>query len=496
MRAQALRRELRAQALRRELRAQALRNIGGKNMLLTISLKGKNTQDLGYLLHKNPYRAQCFDLNFGKVYVFYPEVGDEKTTAALLLDINPVDLARGKVGSEKDGLFDYVNDRPYVCSSFMSTAIVRVFGTAVSGKCAKRQELADSKLDLEASISMLPCMGDIEFVKEIFEPLGYEVYTKSYVLDECFPEWGQSPYINLTIKGKVKLSELLNHLYVLIPMFDRQKHYYVGSDEIEKLIKHGEGWLSTHPCRNKIIRRYFSVCKSYANEAIKIISENELQYEAEQNTDFEKADENTESKKPLNKRRLDTVLEKILESGSDRVIDMGCGDGKLTKMLLDEKSISKIAAFDVSVQALKRTAERLRLDTLSDVKRKKVDLFLSSLMYLDDRFKGYDCACIIEVIEHLDLNRLKTFENVVFGYAMPKTVIVTTPNVEYNKYYGISEEQLRHNDHRFEWTRNEFDNWCRNVCGKFGYTVKTDGIGDFNESFGSPTQIGVFTKCV
>jgi len=102
----------------------------GYVVLLTITYVGKQTQDLGYLLHKNPYRAQSFDLSFGNAYVFYPEVTDEKTTAALLLDINPIDLARGKLGTRDGGLFDYVNDRPYVASSFMSTALVRVFGSA------------------------------------------------------------------------------------------------------------------------------------------------------------------------------------------------------------------------------------------------------------------------------------------------------------------------------------------------------------------------------
>ena len=144
-------------------------------MLLTITMNGKNTQELGYLLHKNPYRAQCFDLSLGKAYVFYTEVSDSRTTAALLFELDPIDLARGKLGSKDGGLFDYVNDRPYVSSSFMSTAINRVFGTAMNGKCTKRQELADSKLSLEAVIYNLPVRGDKELVREIFEPLGYNV---------------------------------------------------------------------------------------------------------------------------------------------------------------------------------------------------------------------------------------------------------------------------------------------------------------------------------
>ncbi len=197
--------------------------------------------------------------------MFYPEVSDEKTTAALLLDINPIDLARGKLGTRDGGLFDYVNDRPYVSSSFMSTALSRVFNTAMSGKCDKNQELADTPIDLTACVHMLPCRGTEELPKEIFEPLGYTVETRTSILDEKFPEWGDSSYIDLTISGTVTLSNLLNHLYVLIPVFDKQKHYYVSADEIEKLMKHGEGWLANHPARNKIVNRYFSIYRMIAD---------------------------------------------------------------------------------------------------------------------------------------------------------------------------------------------------------------------------------------
>lgn len=476
-------------------------------MLLTISLLGEHTEDLGYLLHKNPYRAQWFELNFGKAYVFYPEAGEHKTTAALLLDINPIDLARGKLGSKDGGLFDYVNDRPYAVSSFMSTAIARIFGTAMSGKCSKKQALADSPLELEANITMLPCQGNDEFVREIFEPLGYAVTVKKSMLDEQFEEWGESPYVDLTIKGKIRLAELLNHLYVLIPVFDRKKHYYVAADEVEKLLKHGEGWLKNHPHRNKIISRYFPMCKSYANETIRRISEDDIFEEAEENENTSvveqaeraenaAASEQKEKKKPLNQQRLEAVIQEVIASGAGTVIDMGCGDGKLTELLLKQKQLDKIAAADVSVQSLERAAERLKIDRMSEYKRKRLDLFQASLTYRDERFSGYDTACIIEVIEHLDVQRIEAFERVVFEFAAPNTVILTTPNVEYNSHYGIENGTLRHDDHRFEWTREQFKNWCENVSKQFNYTVVIKEIGEPDENLGSPTQMGVFRKCV
>ncbi|MDR1073502.1 MAG: 3' terminal RNA ribose 2'-O-methyltransferase Hen1, partial [Treponema sp.] len=195
-------------------------------MLFTITYTGENPTDLGYLLHKNPARPQTVDSSFGRLYVFYPETGPDRCTAALLLDMDPLDLVRGRKGS--GGIFDYVNDRPYVCSSFICTAISEVYGTAMSGRCTQKQALADTPLDLSASLFMLPCRGGAALPERLFEPLGYEVHVEdTALLDEQFSEWGDSPYINLTIRGKVRLRDLLNHVYVLIPVFDRQKHYWI-----------------------------------------------------------------------------------------------------------------------------------------------------------------------------------------------------------------------------------------------------------------------------
>ncbi len=473
-------------------------------MLLTITYTGKQTQDLGYLLHKNPYRAQSFDLSFGKAYVFYPEVTDEKTTAALLLDINPIDLARGKLGTRDGGLFDYVNDRPYVASSFMSTALVRVFGSAMNGKCDKKQELADTPLNLTACVHSLPCRGTEDLPKEIFEPLGYTVETKASVLDEKFPEWGDSSYIDLTISGTVTLSKLLNHLYVLIPVFDKQKHYYISEDEIEKLMKHGEGWLAGHPARNRIVSRYFNRKRSFAYKAIDKLIESEPVDTEDLTEDEDENEEETavspeakEKRVSLNTRRLEAVKNAVIESGATSVIDLGCGECKLTSMLLEEKQIKRVGAADVAVRVLEKAKQNLRYDRMPPYKKDKLTLMQASLTYKDPRFSGYDAACIVEVIEHLDPQRIIAFERVVFEYAAPNTVIVTTPNKEYNAHYEwLTEGNLRHHDHRFEWSREDFAKWTEHICEVYGYTVERSEIGDVDEEYGAPTQMGVFRKCV
>lgn len=480
-------------------------------MLFTITYRGPQATDLGYLLHKNPSRAQEFEMSFGRAYVFYPKAEETECTAALLIDLNPVDLARGKVGSTEGGLFDYINDRPYVASSFMSTALSKVYSTAMSGRCDKRPELAASPLDLEARITMLPCRGDAELVSRIFEPLGYTISYERFILDEKFPEWGSSDYMNLTIRGKVKLCDLLNHLYVLISVFDKQKHYWMSGDEVEKLLRHGEGWLSTHPEMELITRRYFNKKKSLANRAIEqlldteeiesaveeIPVESEVSSSSSENTQPDAAaPEAKEKRVPLNDQRLEAVVWAVRKCGAKSVADLGCGEGRLLSMLMNENQIIKLVGLDVSIYALERAKDRLHLDRVAEYKRDKVALLQGSLTYRDKRLEGFDAACVVEVMEHMDKSRLPAFERVVFEFAAPRTVIVTTPNAEYNKNYErLSAESMRHPDHRFEWTRDEFQTWAERVGQGYGYSVSYTDIGELDATTGAPTQMGVFTKC-
>ncbi|MCL2859536.1 MAG: 3' terminal RNA ribose 2'-O-methyltransferase Hen1 [Oscillospiraceae bacterium] len=456
-------------------------------MLLTINYTGQKTQDLGYLLHKNPMRPQEFELGYGKAYVFYPEVSDESTTVALLLDINPIDLARGKIGSTDGGLFDYVNDRPYVCSSFMSTAISKVFGTAMSGRSKERQELVDIPLFLTAKIHMLFAPNQ-SMIPEIFEPLGYSIEVETYLNDDKFPDWGNSNYVDLTLSGTVRLQDLLNHLYTLIPVFDSKKHYYIANDEIEKLLSHGEGWLKEHPKCEYITSRYLNRRRSLVNKAL-------LQLLDEPESDEDKTDEK-EKKPNLNQTRLKAVVDEALSSGARTVIDMGCGEGNLTRLLIKEKQFIKVAAFDVSFTSLERAKSKMKVDKLHETIQNKLDLFQGSLTYRDKRFEGFDCACVVEVIEHMDESRLSAFTQILFGFSKPKAVIITTPNAEYNiNYENMEENTFRHSDHRFEWDRVQFTNWAEDICEKYGYKVEIKEIGDGDEENGAPTQMGVFTLC-
>ncbi len=465
-------------------------------MLLTITSTHEPATDLGYLLHKSPYRAQSFPLSFGQAHVFYTEARPERCTAALLLDVDPVGLVRNRRGPAGEGraLEQYVNDRPYVASSFMSVALARVFASAMSGKSREHEELAETALPLAARLSVLPCRGGEELLRSLFEPLGYEVSARRHALDERFEEWGASPYFTVELKARVRLRELLTHLYVLMPVLDNEKHYWVGDEEVEKLLRRGEGWLASHPGREAITRRYLKHRRSLADEALSRLVAEEAPDPDAAGLTHDEEEESVERPLSLNERRLSAVVAALRGAGAKRVIDTGCGEGRLLKALVDDRSFEEVVGMDVSHRALEVAAARLRLERMPPKMRERVKLFQGSLTYRDRRLEGFDAAAVVEVVEHLDEARLSAFERVLFEFARPGCVVVTTPNAEYNvKFEGLPAGKFRHKDHRFEWTRPEFQSWAEGVAARHGYAVRFLPVGDGDARVGAPTQMGVFT---
>lgn len=466
-------------------------------MLLTITYTGNPATDLGYLLHKSPSRVHSFEQVFGKAHVFYPETSPERCTAALLLEIDPIGLVRNRRGpsGEAHMLEQYVNDRPYAASSFLSVAIARTFGTAITGRSKERQELAETPLPLEARIAVLPCRGGDNLLRRLFEPLAYEVTALRHPLDTKFPEWGESPYFTVALKASVRLSDLLTHLYVLIPVLDDDKHYWVGDAEVEKLLRHGEGWLREHPERELITNRYLKHQKRLAREALtRLIGEEEPEAEelAEIHTREEEAIEKPIS---LAEQRMGAVMAALRSAGAKRVLDLGCGEGRLLRELLKDKTFAEIVGLDVSHRALEIAAQKLHLDNLPTMQKERISLLHGSLTYRDARLAGYDAATVVEVIEHQDPPRLAAFERVLFEFARPETVVVTTPNVEYNvKFETLPAGKMRHKDHRFEWTRTEFQSWATSMAARFGYSVRFLPVGPEDQAVGSPTQMGIFGR--
>ncbi|HSE09532.1 MAG TPA: 3' terminal RNA ribose 2'-O-methyltransferase Hen1 [Nocardioidaceae bacterium] len=464
-------------------------------MLLTVSTTHQPATDLGFLLHKHPDRVQEFKQSFGTATVFYPEATDERCTVALMLDVDPIKLARGRARNSPDfSLAQYVNDRSYAASSLLGVAMADVFSTARSGRCNSRQELADSAIPLEIVIPVLPCRGGQDIARRVFEPLGWTVEAEPIPLDDAHPQWGDSRYIRLRLAGVVRLADALNQLHVLLPVLDESKHYWQGPDEVDKLLRSGEGWLANHPDANLITRRYLGRQGGLTRVALARLAElgDEVE-DAVEPAEDEEVLQPQEMRVPLNTQRHEAVHEALLELGATSVVDLGCGPGQFLERLVKTPTFTRVAGSDVSTRSLQRAARRLRLEQMSERQAERVRLFQSALTYEDERFAGFDAAVLMEVVEHVDLPRVEALEHVVFGAAKPGSVIVTTPNGEYNVLYeGLV--GLRHPDHRFEWTRDEFEQWSDRVASTYGYNVERRGIGDRDDILGTPTQMAIFTR--
>jgi 2-polyprenyl-3-methyl-5-hydroxy-6-metoxy-1,4-benzoquinol methylase len=582
-------------------------------VLLTITVTGPDAQGLGFLLHKHPDRVQRFSLAVGNATVCYPESDGGRCTAALLLEVDPVGLVRRR-GRGGDGLslVDYVTDRPYAASSMLAVALGRVFNTALNGRCDARPDLAAAPLPLEVRLPAVPVrptagVGGVELLERLFRPLGWQVAATG---TELRPGggWGPAPYLDLTLTGTLRLADALSHLYVLLPVLDAAKHYWVSTDEVDKLIRRGEGWLAGHPDRDLILRRYLAGRRTLVEDATaRLLALEELsdpEGEAEDGdpgTDRPDPDPLDRSQEiggpvegpvragragigeastssavvgpgdraltipepvegpvragraglgeastssavvgpcdraltipepvegsvcagragvgeastssaavgpgsavvgpdpgptPLRVLRLQAVLDVVREIGAHRVVDLGCGEGHYLRALLAEPSITDLLGVDVSARALERAGQRLGLERLSDHQRARVRLRQSSVTYRDDELAGYDAMLLVEVVEHLEPDRLGSLEANVFGAARPAHIVLTTPNAEFNARYDLA-GSLRHPDHRFEWTRAEFAEWCETVAARHGYRVGFRDVGEPDPELGPPTQLALFTR--
>lgn len=479
-------------------------------MLLTItctSVAGSATPatDLGFLLHKNPDRVQEFGLSYGTAHVLYPQATAERCTAALLLEVDPVRLVRGRAkGPQAFALGQYVNDRPYAASSLLSVAIGTVFRSALRGECAQRPELARTPLPLRLELPALGCRGGPELAERIFAPLGWSVDATPLPLDPAFPEWGDSAHLRLVLTGTVRLADALNHLYVLLPVLDGTKHYWLDNDEVGKLLRAGGTWLAAHPERGWITRRYLARRESLVRTALARLAELDNSEPEELGAVDEaiQADETTAARVngdtptvSLAVQRRAAVVAALQEAGAARVLDLGCGEGALLRDLLGDSSFREIMGVDVSTRALSIARRRLRLDRLPDMVARRLTLRQGSLTYTDSALRGFDAAVLMEVVEHIDPPRLPAVEYVVFGAAAPQAVLVTTPNAEYNvRYDSLPAGAFRHSDHRFEWSRAEFRSWAQRVAGHYGYGVRFAPIGSPDPEVGPPTQLAVFSR--
>ncbi len=444
-------------------------------MLLTLTTTVEPATDLGFLLHKHPGKAQAFPVSAGTAHVFYPRADAGECTAALLLDLDPLAPSR-------DG---FVNDRPYAAGSLLAVALGAVFGSALQGRCVQRPELVETAIPLVVHLPTLACRGGIAMAERMFAPLGWQVDATPVPLDPEFPEWGDSRYLDTTLTGELRLADALTHLYVLLPVLDGDKHYWVGPDEVDKLLRAGERWLAGHPDRTLITERYLAHRRPYVRSALERLAESDdVEVELLDNA----LAEPVERSAPLAELRRGSVLAVLRAAGARRVLDLGCGRGALLRDLLADPAFTEIVGADVSSRALDAAERRFPTNP-------RLTLRQSALTYADASLAGYDAAVLMEVIEHVDEERLPALENAVFGVARPGTVVVTTPNVEHNvRYPGLEAGRMRHADHRFEWTRAQFRAWAEGVADRRGYSVAYLPVGVDDPEVGAATQLATFTR--
>ncbi len=489
------------------------------SMLLTITMTGPEASGLGFLLHKHPDRVQTFSLPVGEATVFYPESSAERVTAALLLEIDPISMVRRRLKTREGlSLTDYVTDRPYAASSMLAVALGRVFTTALNGRCDSHPELAAASVPLELRVPAVPARGGESLVRALFEPLGWNVRTATAPFG---PDgaWGDAPYVDLALTGTVRLADALSQLYVLLPVLDNAKHYWVSSEEVDKLVRRGEGWLAEHPEQELIVRRYLRARRSFIEDATARLNALDDVVDPEPDdeegaigldigarssppgsTSGQVAPGSTSGHSaddggfvPLRVHRLEAVMAAVREAGARRVVDLGCGEGYYLRALIEEPSVTEVVGVDVSPRVLEYAERKLNLDRRPDRQREKLTLRQSSVTYRDDAIAGFDAVLLIEVIEHLEPDRIASLETSVFGAARPKHVILTTPNREYNGVYELADGQWRHPDHRFEWTRSELEAWATRVADAHGYRVAFRSVGEVDPALGAPTQLALFT---
>lgn len=463
-------------------------------MLFTITTTRQPATDLGYLLHKHPAKVQEVELAKGTARLFYTEANAERCTLAMAIEVDPIALIRNSGNmTESFSLGQYVNDRPYAASSIFSNALSKCFSSAINGRCKDKPELVDEAMPFEVKIAVLPVRGGEGVLRQLLEPLGYTVHAERHILDSKFPAWGDSRYYTVTLSNTCKLSDLLSHLYVLVPVFDNNKHYWIGEGEVDKLLDKGEGWLDKHPAKDLITRRYLRNLGGLTKRALLALNIDDapIDKDEDENQDSQPV---SEKKLRLHNQRLEKVKDTLLHTGAKRVLDLGCGEGKLLRLLLPQKQFDFILGMDVSARSIEIAKERLNLEKLSAKYKERIRLIQGALTYRDKRLNGFDAAALVEVIEHLDEPRLEALTANLFGSAKPTHIIITTPNKEYNRMYeNMGEDDMRHSDHRFEWTRAEFETWGNGVAEQYGYSVTYKPIGDEDATVGAPSQMAVFS---
>lgn len=482
-------------------------------MYFSLTSIGPAAADLSFLLRKHPDKVQRFDLPTGVATVFFPESSAERAEMTMVLTVDPIELIRNKSIRHGAGfpLGQFVNDRPYATTSLVSHAVAKVFSSAMTGGLASDPEAPFRRTDITLRLPALPVVAHRELagadlVRALFEPLGWTIAATPLPADPQHPEWGDSRYLDVTLSAHTTVADALRQFCALVPVVTDAQHYWVSSNQAEALVRLGtligseasseppadlasRSWLAGHSLAELIVRRYLVHQRDLVDECWALLGGLP---DAEGETGH--AEKVTQRAPRLADLRSAAIHAQLSGLGATSVVDMGCGEGALLRVLSRDASFRRLIGTDVDSRALRRAAESLNLFDADERLRDRVQLLHSSATYRDDRLKGADALVLMEVIEHLDADRLPTLVDTVFGFTRPGHVLVSTPNIEYNAFYPTPfETGYRHSDHRFEFTRAEFEEWASGIGEAYGYTVRFAGIGEADPEHGASTQMAVFT---
>ena len=456
-------------------------------MQLSIKAMGEEAKFLSFLLAKNPQNLYDRNEKEAQVRMTYTTFEDNEVEAVLFVTPDPVELVKNSPATYD--ITQYINDREFVVSSLFVSYIRSALGTALNGK-PKEAYLKWVDHPFNLTIGFGPVASDLPdaVIISLFEALGFKTEIEREKIEYAFDLKARSSARFITIQGKATLQNTLRQIFILIPVLDNYKHYYIDEKEIEKLQRFGEGWLENHPQKELIIKRSLRF-----RELIEQVYPVNIDRKQAQ-LDLDHPDE-PQAVVRLNELRYQKIIDLVMSLDTrETIVDYGAGEGKLSVRLGSIPGVKEILAVEPTAKEQLRAIERFQKAGRNEDFVTPAPLW-GSLFYYDNRMKGKDVFILCEVIEHIEEYRLAAAMDTIFGHYQPKVIIITTPNSEYNEVYQM-EETIRHKDHRFEWTTAQFQDWCALWQSKYQYSVEHIGIGEEVQGYGQPTQLAIFRRQV
>jgi 3' terminal RNA ribose 2'-O-methyltransferase Hen1 len=461
------------------------------DVFLSIATTRPGAKDLGFLLYKHPdriFRSDASRNSKMSAIGVWPEATVDRAEFCLIVEVDPVERVRGLAWN--GGIAQYVEPRPFLAASYMSQAISLCLRSAMNGvvssknpdEAARLEILAEEKWPLE--IRVAPLRTSPGLINRMFEPLGWDVTVESTPLDVPGARW-ESDLHTVTIKGYATVQDALTQLYVLLPALDPQRHYFYDEAEVDKLMEKSRNWLAGHPARHLIVNRYLSKSRELREAATQQLDEDAPIDEVEGGV-FEEL-------VPAHEKRHQKIVDLVRDSGFRKIVDLGCGEGKLLERLLAIPGDIAIVGVEPALRDLDKAKRAVSRNPAKQMDP-RVKLRHGSILYADETLKGFDVAILSEVIEHIEPERLEHAERCIFGFMQPQKVVVTTPNADFNIAFHIEPGKFRHSDHRFEWSVAEARAWCDRIASTYGYTYEFDGAGGYEEPFGHLSHFIVFEK--